>query len=152
MNERQTYLSMIRQMPGGMDAMSAALGLTRSALENRIYERRGQSVSVDQALQMAEFVQSTLFAQFVAERTGGVFISLPEGDVDDRDELLNQWNEVYAELGELSRTFQASILDGEVDPRERQRLVDVAQAVHVALKKLMELTFTVYCRHGEDER
>lgn len=150
MNERQTYLSMIRQMPGGMEAMSAALGLSRSALENRIYERRGQAVSVDQALQMAHFVQSTAFAQFVAEQSGGVFISLPEGDVDDRDELLTQWNEVYAELGELSRTFQESILDGEVDPRERQRLADVAHAVHVALTKLMELTFSVYCRREED--
>lgn len=150
MNERQTYLSMIRKMPGGMEAMSAALGLTRSALENRIYERRGQAVSVDQALQMAAFVGSSDFAQFVAEQTGGVFIALPEGDVDDRDELLNQWNDVYAELGELSRAFQESILDGEVDARERQRLADVAHAVHVALTKLMELTFSVYCRREED--
>lgn len=62
MNIRKAYLAMIKEYPGGWDAMSAALGMTRDALENRIYERKGQSVLVETALQMQIFSASSHFA------------------------------------------------------------------------------------------
>ena len=55
---RKAYLSMIRAFPGGWDAMAGALGMSRDALENRIYERKGQSVLVETALQMQQFSSS----------------------------------------------------------------------------------------------
>ena len=36
---------MIRAFPVGWDAMAGALGMSRDALENRIYERKGQSAA-----------------------------------------------------------------------------------------------------------
>lgn len=146
MNERQTYLAMCRAMPGGAEAMAAALGLTRSALDNRIYERRGQTITVDQALQMAEFTGSPLFAQMVAARCGGVFVPLPPVEECDRMDLLERWTAVYAELGELSKNFQVFTSDGEVDAKERGRMLDDVQDVHRALRELIALTFKVYCR------
>ena len=145
MEIKRSYLAMIREYPGGWDAMAAALGMSRSALENRIYERKGQSVLVETALQMQQFSNSTHFAEAVAQVSGGVFMKLPSHNYD-RDELLDKFNELYAELGELSMKFKTSIEDGEIDKRERDELTDVGQHVHRTVEELLALTFQIYCR------
>ncbi|MDD3676047.1 YmfL family putative regulatory protein [Thauera propionica] len=145
MEIKRSYLAMIREYPGGWDAMAAALGMSRSALENRIYERKGQSVLVETALQMQQFSNSTHFAEAVAQVSGGVFMKLPSHNYD-RDELLSKFNELYAELGNLSMKFKTSIEDGEIDRRERDELTDIGQHVHRTVEELLALTFQIYCR------
>ena len=137
---------MIKEFPGGWDAMAGALGMTRDALENRIYERKGQSVLTETALQMQQFSSSTHFAEAVAQVSGGVFMKLPEHGDHDRDELLAKFNELYAELGDLSIKFKVSIEDGEIDKRERADLSDVGQHIHRTVEELLTLTFQIYCR------
>lgn len=146
MEIKKAYLAMIREYPGGWDAMAAALGMTRDALENRIYERKGQSVLTETALQMQQFSSSTHFAEAVAQVSGGVFMKLPEHGDHDRDELLAKFNELYAELGDLSIKFKVSIEDGEIDKRERADLSDVGQHIHRTVEDLLTLTFQIYCR------
>ena len=145
---RKAYLSMIRAFPGGWDAMAGALGMSRDALENRIYERKGQSVLVETALQMQQFSSTTHFAEAVAQLSGGLFIKLPEQSSEDREELLAKFNELYGELGELSIKFKSSVEDGEIDTRERADLSDVGQHIHRTVEELLTLTFQIYCRPG----
>lgn len=148
MEIKRAYLAMIKEFPGGWDAMAGALGMTRDALENRIYERKGQSVLTETALQMQQFSSSTHFAEAVAQVSGGVFMKLPEHGDHDRDELLAKFNELYAELGDLSIKFKVSIEDGEIDKRERADLSDVGQHIHRTVEELLTLTFQIYCRPG----
>lgn len=143
---KKAYLAMIREFPGGWDAMAGALGMTRDALENRIYERKGQSVLVETALQMQHFSNSTHFAEAVAQNSGGIFMRLPDHSEHDRDELLAKFNELYGELGKLSIKFKASVEDGEIDNRERADLSDVGQHIHRTVEELLTLTFQIYCR------
>ena len=146
MEIRKAYLSMIRAFPGGWDAMAGALGMSRDALENRIYERKGQSVLVETALQMQLFSASTHFAEAVAQVSGGVFMTLPEQSNRDRDELLAKFNELYAKRGDLSIKFKVSVEDGEIDKRERADLTDVGQHIHRTVEELLNLNFQIYCR------
>jgi hypothetical protein len=121
--------------------------MSRDALENRIYERKGQSILVETAMQMQKFSNSTHFVEAVAQESGGVFMPYPErGDECDKDELLDKFNQLYAELGELSKTFKVSVADGEIDKRERADLVDVGQQIHRVVEELLGLTFRIYCR------
>lgn len=99
MDMRRAYLEMIRAFPGGWDAMAAALGVTRAGLENRIYERKGQSLHVETARQMQAFSGCPAFAEAVAADAGGVFLPLPEAEEVGSDELLAMFNQLYAELG-----------------------------------------------------
>lgn len=151
MEIRKAYLSMIRAFPGGWDAMAGALGMSRDALENRIYERKGQSVLVDTALQMQKFSSTTHFAEAVAQLSGGIFMKMPDHGDNDRDELLAKFNELYAELGHLSAQFKASVEDGEIDRRERQGLTDIGQQIHRTVEELLALTFQIYCRPVSDQ-
>lgn len=146
MEIKKSYLAMIKAYPGGWDAMAAALGMTRDALENRIYERKGQSVLVETALQMQHFSATTHFAEAVAQESGGIFMRLPERSDQDRDELLAKFNELYAKLGDLSTKFRDYVRDNEIDRRERQDLSDVGQQIHRTVEELLALTFQIYCQ------
>lgn len=146
MNLRQSYLGMIKNFPGGWDAMCGALGMSRDALENRIYERRGQSVHVDIALQMQEFSGTTHFAEAIARLSGGVFVQLPAAAEIDNEVLQEKFHQLYAELGRLSQVYSASIKDGEIDQRERAALSVISDDIHKTMQQLMGLMFAIYCR------
>lgn len=47
---RASYQSMCRSVNGGWSAMAASVSLSKDGLENRIYERKGQSVDVHLAM------------------------------------------------------------------------------------------------------
>jgi hypothetical protein len=143
---------MIKAFAGGWDAMAAALGMTRDALENRIYERKGQTLHVDTPLQMQAFSGTTFYAEAIATLSGGVFTKLIDaGDIHDED-LEMKFHELYGELGLLSRTYSESIKNGEIDKRERARLSGIADEIHKTMQELMSLMFAVYCRSESKEK
>lgn len=149
MDIRKAYLAMIKSFPGGWDAVAPAIGFSRDALENRIYERKGQGMLVDTALQLQATTETTFFAQAVAQASGGVFLPMPGGGEHDREELLAKFNELYAELGDLSVTFKDAVKDDEIDATERAALTDVGHKIHRTVEGLLGLTFQIYCRPGQ---
>lgn len=147
MGIRKAFLSMIRAYPGGWDAMAAALGYSRQGLENRIYERKGQSLSLNDSLQMQEFSGTTLLAESIAQISGGAFVQFPPSGSHDRGELLDKFNELYAELGDLSNKFRDATKDDVIEGNERAELEDTGQQIHRTVSELLALTFRVYCRN-----
>lgn len=150
MNIKESYLGMIKVFPGGWDAMCGALGMSRSSLENRVYERKGQSVAVDTALQLQAFSDTTLFAEAVATESGGVFLKLP-ADLDHRNvDLGKKWRELNVRIGELAVTFDSAIEgDDEIDPKERRKLEAAGADMQRTIAELLALSFRVYCKPDE---
>lgn len=143
---RGTYLAMIKAIPGGWDVMCAALGLSRDALENRVYERKGQSVSVDLARQMQVVSGTTLWAEAVAAQSGGAFVRLPDVGPIGNEELLAKFNALYGEVGRLSHLFQTSIEDDDIDPVERRNLEKAGQQINCKTLELLAVAFRVFCK------
>ncbi|WP_083339092.1 YmfL family putative regulatory protein [Chromobacterium sphagni] len=143
---RTAYQTMCKAMPGGWPAMAAALGFSKDGLENRVYERKGQSVSVHEALQMQAFSASSSFAEAVAAESHGVFIPLPEIDVVDDKEIQRVYMELVDEVGKLAREWREATRDGEVDRKERQRLEGIRDAICTKVTQMNHLTFQVFCR------
>lgn len=152
MAARKYYLEMIRAFPGGWEAMAGALGMSKDALENRLYERKGQQLTVQTAMQMQAFSCTTHFAEGVAQESGGVFLKLPEARDIGNEELLAEFNQLYAKLGELSRKFNEYIEDGNINKTERADLDAVAQEIHRTVEELLALTYQVYCRPVHHDR
>jgi hypothetical protein len=143
---RKSYLAMIKAFPGGWDAITGALGMSRDALENRIYERKGQGVQVELALQLQKFAGTTHFAEAVAVQSGGSFVKLPD-DLDQCNELISKkFREVNIRLGEFSAEFDEAIKDDEIDAGERRKLEAIAAGMQRAVAELLALSFRVYCR------
>ena len=119
MKIKKSYLGMIKAFPGGWDAIAAALGMSRNGLENRVYERKGQGVTVDTALQLQAFSGTTLFAEAVAASSGGAFVKLPEDICDDNEALAKKFRDIYVRLGVFASHFEEATADEVIDPRER---------------------------------
>lgn len=147
---KKSFLSMIKAFPGGWDAMTGALGMSRDALENRIFERKGQGVLVETALQMQKLSDTKYFAEAVAAVSGGTFVKLPEVEVENAD-ILRKFNELYAELGRFSSDFNQATADDEIDRREEVLLRDDADRMHKTLSELVALTMRVYRKPAGQE-
>ena len=143
MDIKKSYLAMIKAFPGGWDAIAGALGMSRDAIENRIYERKGQGVLVDTAMQIQKFSGTTHFAEAVCAVSGGTFVKLPEVEVENAD-ILRKFNELYAELGRFSSDFNQATSDDVIDRREEAVLRADADRIHKALSELFALTMRVY--------
>lgn len=82
--------------------MAAALGITKDSLENRVYERKGQAVSLHEAMQMQTFHGSTLFAEAVAMDSGGVFVRMPDAERVDNEEIQTLYMELVEDVARLA--------------------------------------------------
>ncbi len=136
MEIKKSYLAMIRDFPGGWDAMSAALGHSRSSLENLVYERKGQSVLVETAMQMQKFSGTTHFAQAVAFESGGMFMEVPAFDGVADMELLDAYTSMVADEGKFAQDFQTAIRGKRITRKEFKRL---KEDIHNQQKHEMEL-------------
>lgn len=145
MKIKKSYLGMIKAFPGGWDAIAAALGMSRNGLENRVYERKGQGVTVDTALQLQAFSGTTLFAEVVAASSGGAFVKLPEDICDGNEALAKKFRDIYVRLGVFASHFEEATADEVIDPRERACLDADIDGLQRGLSELMALTIRVYC-------
>jgi DNA-binding Lrp family transcriptional regulator len=134
---------MIKAFPGGWDAIAGALGMSRDAIENRVYERKGQGVLVETAMQIQTFSGTTYFAEAVAAVSGGTFVKLPNVEFENGD-IMRKFNELHAELGRFSSDFNQATSDDVIDRREEAVLRADADRIHKALSELFALTMRVY--------
>lgn len=144
MKIRQAYLQMIRAYQGGWDAMAAALAYSRDALENRIYEKRGQGVLVETAMEMQSLSQTTFFAESVATLSGGTFIKLPALDHIGNEEISAKFHELIEELGEISTEWREMTKDNVLTDGELEKLDSLTNRMHVTLDMIRALTVRVY--------
>lgn len=132
---------------------SAAMGLTKDALKNRIYERKGQRVSVDEAMLMQDFSGTKFFANEVARQSGGVFLEVIPAGIRERSELLTEFNRLTQELGELSKDYELSVRDGQIDGAEKVMLKRQAYRIHKQLEKILAISFAIYeIKEDDDEK
>lgn len=150
MKIRDAYVQMIKAYNGGWAAMAAALGMkSNAALHNRVYEVRGQELTVNEAIAMQSLSNTDYFAAAVAEASGGVFLKLPDPDQIDRDDLLAAYQEAVADMGELSRELIEDTKDGEIDDRERARILAREARLQKATARLVALNLEIFHRSGK---
>lgn len=135
---------MVRRFGHGPDALAAAMGLTSSALHNRRFEIKNQQLNEEELLTMQALSHSTLYAEYIAQRSGGVFVALTDvGDVDN-DELLARQLELAQEVGELAHLMKDAIADGEINSRERDALYAEAGKLFRQAHELVGVAVMVY--------
>lgn len=138
--------TLIKEIDGSWSVAAAHLGMTRDALENRVYEKKGQTLWLEDILELQAHADSTLFAEWIAQRSGGTFVKLPDVEHFGNEELLAKFNELYAELGRLSMEHNDALGDNIIDKGEAGKLTARVAEIHQTLEELLALTFKIYKR------
>lgn len=101
---------------GGHATTAAMLGLSKTCFENRLYQLKGQALSIEQAMLLQRMTERTDFAEAVAHESGGVFVRLP--DVDEKTVVgldINQgFLDTFTQLGELVKKHSLLTDDGKI--------------------------------------
>jgi hypothetical protein len=143
-----TQRAVVNQMIGafghGPDALAVAMGLSPVGLNNRRYCIKGQQLSEDELLAMQALSGTRLYAEYIAARSGGVFVPLPEAAEVDNDELLNRQLELAEEVGALARLMKDSIRDGSINAGERSALYEEASKLFRMAHELVGVAVLVY--------
>lgn len=147
---RKAYQDMIKVH--GVPDTATLMEMTEDAMDNRVFERRGQAFTVRQSLRLQQISGLTRFAEEIARLSDGRFYKLPSTEHLDNSELLSKWNELYTELGDLSREFESDIQNGVIDDQERARLEAIGERMHRTLEELLALMFRIYCKHTDELR
>lgn len=152
MDLRSAVLAMISAVTGKWVVAAAHLAMTESALKNRAYETKGQSLSTSDALELQHLSGTTFFAEAIAQASGGAFVKLPQPGEIENESIQVLFNENYAELGKLFAAYAASSADGVIDAAERENLQRLAGQIHVKVQTLLGVIFSVYCPSSKSMR
>lgn len=146
---RQSFQTMCKALPGSYATMAAALGMgSTSALENRIYERKGQAISIHDALQMQETTGRTDFAEAVAQESGGVFVRLPDAPEFAGEDIQEHFMSLAEKVGELITEYRDATDDGQVSMAECERLYDIRNRLIAHAAAIIALTQKYYGASG----
>ncbi|MFV0575979.1 MAG: YmfL family putative regulatory protein [Vibrio sp.] len=121
-SKKEVVKEIIKHTKGGRGALAGAIGLSETSFNNRMYERNGCRFFEDEDLDAMDIHAGTTFvAQYRANLRGGLFIPLPEGEVDTQDlsELLIR---EAASIGALNVVKAKSIEDGFIDDKEKKEI------------------------------
>lgn len=149
----QALRTMAKSPNGGHATTAAMMGLTESALENRLYQLKNQAISIEQAMLMQRMTERTDFAEAVAQESGGVFVPLPELDAAALmgEDITESFLTAFADLGEMVQEWRNITADGFVCNEESARLW---RRVNLTVSRLMGIavqTDRVFGVFGDDE-
>lgn len=145
MEIRSALVKLVGSVSGTWDVAAAYLGMSTNALRNRVYECKGQSLSIADALALQDLAGNKFFAQAIAAASGGTFVQLPNLGEIENDSIEAKFNQLYAEVGQLFSEFKVDVADGEIDAKERDRLTEKGESLHRSTQELLALIFSVYC-------
>lgn len=132
----QALREMAKSPNGGHATTATMMGLTKTTLENRLYEIKGQQISIEQAMLMQRMTERTDFAEAVAQESGGVFVLLPELDAAALmgEDITDCFLDVFADLGGMVDEWKRATADGRVCNEESARLW---QRIRLTVSRLM---------------
>ena len=129
----QAIRTMANQIDGGHAAAAATLGYTLPAFENRLYQVKGQRLSIEEAMLLQRLCGAPHFADAVACQSGGVFVPLPE-EASSGTDIAENFVSAVAKLGQFADTGRQATADGRISRREKAALW---QRCHAAVSELM---------------
>ncbi len=85
-SKKEVVKEIIKHTKGGRGALAGAIGMSETTFNNKLYERNGCRFFDDEDLEAMEIHADTYFlTQFRANQRGGLFVPLPDGEVDTQD-------------------------------------------------------------------
>ncbi|MEX3690797.1 phage regulatory CII family protein [Paraburkholderia sp. BR14263] len=153
MNTADAAYAVAHDYPGGTEALGPRMGITPAVLRNKVNRNRDPEnrnvLSLAQAVAMTDLSNDERILEAWAAQRNAVLVKLPDAQPGDHDALVSKFNELYAELGDLSRDFSRFSVDNEIDSAGMGVLeADGMRAIRT-VEELLMLIRKLYAREAE---
>ena len=99
----------------GIAGAAKAIGRSSGVMYNKFSDAMPQyEVTAREAIALADHLDTTVYAEAIAEHFGGVFLSLPAGAASE-DDILQSYLAIIQQMGELSKEFTEARADGVIE-------------------------------------
>lgn len=144
MNINDAAYNTAHDYPGGCDSLAPRMGINSGAvLRNKVNPNMDtHHLRLDEAVKMMEFTGDTRIAQAIAFQLGGVFVKLPDCDVEDErciETLTDLFMCAMSAQGQTCAELQVRKADGELCSEDRKVLTEKAQGVIEAMQRFIAL-------------
>lgn len=125
---KQTLKEVVKEMckayPGGRSAMAAALGISETTFNNKLYEKNGcRFFELDDLFAMEDLSNTNFFTEHCAERRNLLLVEKIKPEDLDEPELFRLMSRAAGKRGELAVFLDKSLEDGRVDSSEENHIM-----------------------------
>lgn len=126
--------AVVKAFTGGIDCAATFLNYEKPKhLENRMYGSAGSAPMSDSEIHALEQETGTThLPDYICAMYGGVFVRLPEEDMDSVD-LYDRSIDTSAKRGKVDLLIAAALADGEIDETEAAEILAV-HTKHIAAR------------------
>ncbi len=141
---KKTIIEMIEKCRGGKSAVAGFLGLSEQALDNRLYQTKGQRFTDEQLIAIENEYGVSDWSDEINRRLGKVSVSIPNADELDLVELSTLQLQEVAERGILFSKLNEFLADGVLTTVEANALRKLLHNSEKATVKTIEATIKLY--------
>ncbi|MBS1143383.1 MAG: hypothetical protein H6R14_789 [Proteobacteria bacterium] len=136
--------AVLLSMDGGIAAAAKRVGRSPGIMHNKFSDAMPHyEVTAREAIALAEYAKTKVYAEAICEYFGGVFVELPAGMAGD-DDVLQAYLSIIQSMGDLSREFTEARSDGIIEPSEFDALKLRAHRTVGAIQRMLaEIESTV---------
>ncbi|ASX26999.1 YmfL family putative regulatory protein [Candidatus Williamhamiltonella defendens] len=152
MEKRELINEMLKQIQGGKSVAAAYLGMNETKFNNRLYEHKGSRFfNIDELSALQTLSQSSLVAEYFAQRSDTLVVPMPEPDTLDNVELYHMGLLSNVKGSAVDELILGSIQDdGGIDRKEEEKIM-AAHRQHMASRdSQVKATLRVYGRKKSD--
>ncbi len=113
----------MQSVPGGREAMAGALGMSVTQFNNNLYEKNGcRFFEVNELEAMEDISNTSLPADYFAQRRGALLVDVPQMEDLDRVDLFTRAMRTAAARGQVDQIIQKAPEDGVIEPHEADEI------------------------------
>ena len=144
---REVMKAVTSEFAGGQACAAAHLGIKPKRLQNQVYETAGCTPLSDTEIQALEAVTGTThLPDYICAMYGGVFVRLPEEDMDSVD-LYGLSVMTSAKRGKVDMLIAAALADGEIDSAEAAEILAVHHKHIAARHEQVKATIALHSKN-----
>ena len=131
--------SLVKASPQGAAMVADLGGHKYTVLMNQLVKNGDHKLDADDVIPLALLTRPELVGKYIAGKLGGLFVPLPDEEVQMESELMRSLAATIREFGELASTSADGFADGIVEGHELSDIDDKASAAITAILTMKEL-------------
>ena len=131
--------SLVKASPQGAAMVAEIGGYKYTVLMNQLVKNGDHKLDADDVIPLALLTRPDVVGRYVAGKLGGLFVPLPDEEVQVESELMRSLAATIREFGELASTSADGFADGLVDAGELEAIGNKADAAMEAILQMKGL-------------